>query len=87
MDIMALIVWTTRLWSQILTSFIVPQVPKIPHKDRKLTAVGLTRMLTESQIMRSEPTARSWYARIYDPFRIRFRAYIDHLGCLRLLPS
>jgi len=43
-------------------SFVIPQIPKMPHKDRKLTAVGLTRMLTESQVMRSEPTARSWYA-------------------------
>ncbi|KAH7929305.1 Cse1-domain-containing protein [Leucogyrophana mollusca] len=49
-----------QLWSQILVNFIVPQVPKMPHKDRKVAAVGLTRMLTESSIMLTEPTAQSW---------------------------
>ncbi|KAG6331701.1 hypothetical protein ID866_7388 [Astraeus odoratus] len=49
-----------QLWSQILSNFIVPQVPKIPHKDRKVAAVGLIRMLTESQLMLAEPAARSW---------------------------
>lgn len=46
---------------QILTGFVVAQVLKMPHKDRKLVAVGLTRMLTESRVMLSEPTSRSWY--------------------------
>ena len=50
-----------RLWSQILTGFVIPQVPKMPHKDRKVVAVGLTRMLTESRVMLSEPASRSWY--------------------------
>lgn len=49
-----------RLWSQILTGFVIPQVPKMPHKDRKVVAVGLTRMLTESRVMVSEPASRSW---------------------------
>ncbi|KAN0094806.1 CAS/CSE protein, C-terminus domain containing protein [Tylopilus felleus] len=51
-----------QLWSQILTGFVIPQVPKMPHKDRKLVAVGLTRMLTESRVMLSEPASRSWLA-------------------------
>ncbi|KAH7882920.1 CAS/CSE protein [Phlebopus sp. FC_14] len=46
-----------QLWSQILSGFIVPQVPKMPHKDRKVAAVGLTRMLTESSFMLSGPSA------------------------------
>ena len=50
-----------RLWSQILTGFVIPQVPKMPHKDRKVVAVGLARMLTESRVMLSEPASRSWY--------------------------
>ncbi|KIJ59904.1 hypothetical protein HYDPIDRAFT_99775 [Hydnomerulius pinastri MD-312] len=51
-----------QLWSQILTGFVVPQVPKMPHKDRKVAAVGLTRMLTESTVMLSEPSVRTWPA-------------------------
>ncbi|KAF8875384.1 CAS/CSE protein [Infundibulicybe gibba] len=33
-------------WPQILNNFVVPQVTKLPHKDRKIGAIGLTRMLT-----------------------------------------
>ncbi|KAG2034488.1 CAS/CSE protein [Suillus americanus] len=50
----------TQLWSQILVNFIVPQVPKMPHKDRKVAAVGLIRMLTQSTIMLTPPSAQSW---------------------------
>ncbi|KAG2131005.1 CAS/CSE protein [Suillus clintonianus] len=49
-----------QLWSQILLNFIVPQVPKMPHKDRKVAAVGLIRMLTQSTIMLTPPSAQSW---------------------------
>jgi exportin-2 (importin alpha re-exporter) len=49
-----------RLWSQILVNFIVPQVPMMPHKDRKVAAVGLIRMLTQSTIMLTPPSAQSW---------------------------
>ncbi|KAG0700788.1 CAS/CSE protein [Suillus ampliporus] len=49
-----------RLWSQILVNFIVPQVPKMPHKDRKVAAVGLIRMLTQSTIMLTPPNTQSW---------------------------
>ncbi|KAH7910550.1 CAS/CSE protein [Hygrophoropsis aurantiaca] len=51
-----------QLWSQILGNFVVPQVPKMPHKDRKVAAVGLTRMLTESSIMTTGPSAQTWPA-------------------------
>ncbi|KAF8546273.1 Cse1-domain-containing protein [Imleria badia] len=43
---------------QILTGFVIPQVPKMPHKDRKVVAVALT----ESRAMLSEPASRSWLA-------------------------
>lgn len=49
-----------QLWSQILANFIIPQVPKMPHKDRKIAAVGLIRMLTQSTIMLTPPSAQSW---------------------------
>lgn len=49
-----------QLWSQILVNFIVPQVPKMPHKDRKVAVVGLVRMLTQSTIMLTPPSVQSW---------------------------
>ena len=48
------------LWAQILSNFVVPQVPKVPTKDRKIAAVGLTRLLTQSQIMLREPAVQQW---------------------------
>ncbi|KAJ7767471.1 CAS/CSE protein [Mycena maculata] len=50
------------LWSQILTNFVVPQVPLMPQKDRKLAVVGLTRMLTRSVSMLQEPNVQLWPA-------------------------
>ncbi|KAF8871694.1 CAS/CSE protein, partial [Infundibulicybe gibba] len=50
----------SQLWSQILNNFVVPQVAKLPHKDRKIGAIGLTRMLTKSQYMLREPSVQSW---------------------------
>ncbi|KAF8867606.1 CAS/CSE protein [Infundibulicybe gibba] len=49
-----------QLWPQILSNFVVPQVAKLPHKDRKIGAIGLTRMLTKSQYMLREPSVQSW---------------------------
>lgn len=37
------------LWGQVLANFVIPQLPKMPTKDRKLAAVGMTRMLTQSE--------------------------------------
>jgi len=51
-----------RLWSQILTNFIIPQIPKMPHKDRKLAVVGTIRMLTQSKLMVQQPIILSWPA-------------------------
>ena len=49
-----------RLWSQILHSFVIPQIPKMPVKDRKVAVVGLTRMLTQSEVMLREPNVQEW---------------------------
>ncbi|KAF9447282.1 Cse1-domain-containing protein [Macrolepiota fuliginosa MF-IS2] len=49
-----------QLWSQILTSFIVPQAPKVPHKDRKLAVVGMIRLLCQSKYMMQEPFVQAW---------------------------
>lgn len=51
-----------QLWSQILGNFIIPQVPKMSHKDRKITVVGVTRMLTQSTFMLQEPSIHAWPA-------------------------
>jgi exportin-2 (importin alpha re-exporter) len=51
----------SRLWSQILGNFVIPQVPKMSHKDRKIAVVGVTRMLTQSTFMLQEPSIRAWY--------------------------
>ncbi|KAF8063522.1 CAS/CSE protein [Lyophyllum atratum] len=49
-----------NLWSQILLNFIVPQVPLLPTKDRKLAVVGITRLLTQSSYMMQQPTMSAW---------------------------
>ncbi|KAJ7918955.1 CAS/CSE protein [Mycena leptocephala] len=49
-----------RLWSQILTNFVLPQVPLMPQKDRKLAVVGFTRLLTRSSGMMQEPNVQLW---------------------------
>jgi hypothetical protein len=50
-----------RLWSQILNNFVMGQLPKVPLKDHKVVVVGLTRMLTQSDIMMQEPNVHTWY--------------------------
>jgi exportin-2 (importin alpha re-exporter) len=51
----------SRLWSQILGNFVLPQIPKMSYKDRKITVVGVTRMLTQSTYMLQEPSIQAWY--------------------------
>lgn len=51
----------SRLWSTILNNFLIPEAPKVPPKDRKLAAIGITRMICESTFMLQEPWVRSWY--------------------------
>jgi len=50
----------SQLWSQILDNFIVPQVPKMPNKDKKLAFVGVTRLLTQSSYMLQQPSVNTW---------------------------
>ncbi|TDL23186.1 Cse1-domain-containing protein [Rickenella mellea] len=51
-----------QLWSQLLANIILPKVPKLVAKsnDRKVATVGLTRMLTRSTLMLTEPTVKEW---------------------------
>jgi exportin-2 (importin alpha re-exporter) len=39
---------------------VVPQVPLMPQKDRKLVVVGYTRLLTRSSGMMQEPNVQLW---------------------------
>ncbi|TFK45700.1 importin alpha re-exporter [Heliocybe sulcata] len=48
------------LWDNVLKNIILPQVPKMAPRDRKLTAVGLTRMLTHSAKMMLPPNVDTW---------------------------
>ncbi|OJT05838.1 Importin-alpha re-exporter [Trametes pubescens] len=48
-----------QLWSQILANFVIPQVPKMPQKDRKVVVVGLTRLLSQSTLMHQGTLAQS----------------------------
>ncbi|KAF7294456.1 Importin N-terminal domain-containing protein [Mycena kentingensis (nom. inval.)] len=50
----------TGLWAQVLKGIIVPQLPTMPQKDRKLALVGLTRMLTRSSAMVQGSYATIW---------------------------
>ncbi|KXN81985.1 Exportin-2 [Leucoagaricus sp. SymC.cos] len=49
-----------QLWSQLLINFIIPQAPKVPHKDRKLAVVGMLRLLCQSKYMMQEPYIQAW---------------------------
>ncbi|KAG5641488.1 hypothetical protein DXG03_005099 [Asterophora parasitica] len=49
-----------NLWPQILSNFIVPQIPMLPTKDRKLAVVGITRLLTQSTFMLQPSIVTAW---------------------------
>ncbi|KAH9023317.1 Cse1-domain-containing protein [Lactarius hengduanensis] len=48
------------LWSQIVSNFVVPHITQLVLKDRKLAAVGLTRLLTQSTFALKEPNVKTW---------------------------
>ncbi|KAJ4491703.1 CAS/CSE protein [Lentinula lateritia] len=50
------------LWGQILSNFVLPLVPKMPFKERKMTAVGMTRLLFQSNLFVREPSVQTWPA-------------------------
>ncbi|KAL4253719.1 XPO2/CSE1 family protein [Abortiporus biennis] len=49
-----------QLWSQIMTSFVIPEIPKMPPKDYKVVAVGMTNLLTHSSIMVNPSNVATW---------------------------
>jgi len=50
------------LWSQIVTNFVIPQTSQLAVKDRKVAAVGLTRLLTQSAHSLKDPNVKIWPA-------------------------
>ena len=54
-----------RLWAQVLKGVILQDVHKLLPKDRKVGIVGLTRLLTESSTMLTEPSVSVWYVKFY----------------------
>ncbi|KAI0296781.1 armadillo-type protein [Multifurca ochricompacta] len=50
------------LWSQIVSNFVVPQAAQLAVKDRKVAAVGLTRLLTQSTLSLRKPNVERWPA-------------------------
>jgi exportin-2 (importin alpha re-exporter) len=48
------------IFGGILQGIILPQVVKIPVRDRKVVAVGMTKLLTQSTTMLSPPLSTSW---------------------------
>jgi exportin-2 (importin alpha re-exporter) len=66
-----------RLWGNLVKNVAIPQVALVRIKDRKLVAVGLTRLLTDSETMLApsnvdawcaEPSHRPIHAHVFFPF-------------------
>ncbi|KAF8583471.1 Cse1-domain-containing protein [Ramaria rubella] len=48
------------LWANLFGNILLPEITKIPTKDRKVAVVGLTLLLTQSQSMRQGANAQLW---------------------------
>ncbi|KAJ8091228.1 importin-alpha export receptor [Marasmius tenuissimus] len=48
------------LWLQIVKNFVLPQVEKVPAKDKKLFEVGIIRLLFRSERFIQPPTVQAW---------------------------
>ena len=57
----------------------------MPPKDRKVVAVGLTRLLTQSSYMLREPSVQAWYA-MFNPLFDQRSLQLYQLGLPPLLP-
>src|SRR5258708_38460928 len=56
-SLLALTLVLNSLWTSLLNNIVILSLPKMPPKDRRVAAIGLTRMLFYSPITRS---ASSW---------------------------
>ncbi|KAF8511326.1 CAS/CSE protein [Gautieria morchelliformis] len=48
------------LWANLFGNILLPEVAKIRSKDRKMAVVGLTRLLTQSALMRQASNVQLW---------------------------
>lgn len=49
-----------RLWANLFGHILLPEIPRIPTKNRKLAVVGLTRLLTQCTLMRQGSNSQLW---------------------------
>jgi exportin-2 (importin alpha re-exporter) len=49
------------IFAGIMQGILLPQAPKTAVKDRKVVSVGLTRLLTQSETMLTEPLVKAWW--------------------------
>jgi len=49
-----------NLWPSLLADILLPTLPKAPSKDVKVIAVGLVKLVTQSEAMLTEPCVRTW---------------------------
>lgn len=62
------LIMSYRLWPNILQNIILREVPRIIPGDRKTAVVGLTRLLTESDLMLSKANAAVWWVKFMSFF-------------------
>lgn len=48
------------LFPQIVQGVVLPELNKMPQRQRRVVQVGLTRLLTESSMMLEQPNASAW---------------------------
>jgi len=59
-----------RLWLQIVKNFVLPQVEKVPTKDKKLFEISIIRTLFRSERVLQPPTIQAWYIGLFVPDRL-----------------
>ncbi|MBZ6398064.1 MAG: hypothetical protein LBF18_23950, partial [Pantoea sp.] len=70
-----------RLFGQVLP-VLLPEVQKVPMKDRKMVAVGLGNLLTKSSALLNEPNVRAWYvSRLCSSHHNRASSYSSLVFC------
>ena len=58
--VLGLVVLSGRLWSNLFGNILLPEIARIPTKDRKVAVVGVTRLLTQCPSMRQGLNLPLW---------------------------
>ena len=53
------LIFVHTLWSQIVSNFVMPQISQLVQNDRKVAAIGLVRLLTQSTLSLKEPNLQT----------------------------